>query len=304
MPPRCSRDLTAGRARGYDDGTRFSNRDLLLNSCKAPPPLPTVPTSIARTMSDTNLRPRSISEIVDAVFALYRRNALQYIVVTALATAPQLILTLLIQGGSAPTSPGDFIKMIPVYLLALVTFTLVSGVVIRMGSDVYLGGEADIAKTVKDVLPRVPALIGGSLLVGVLAGISAIFLAFPIFYVMARFFAVPSVIVLENKGPFAALSRSSTLSDGHKWSILGTLLLVFLIFIVLSLGVTLLATAGGPIVVLLLSSLFSVIVSPIIHLVYMVLYYDKRIRVEGFDVEHMSRSLGGSASASNAVPAV
>lgn len=255
-------------------------------------------------MSDTNLRPRSISEIVDAAFALYRRNALQYIVVTALATAPQLILTLLIQGGAAPTSPGDLIKMTPVYLLAIVTFTLVSGVVIRMGSDVYLGGEADIAKTVKHVLPRVPALIGGTIMVAVLGGIAAILLFFPIFYVIARFFAVPSVIVIENKGAFDALSRSSTLSDGHKWSILGTLLLVFVIFVVLSLGVTLLATAGGPIVVLLMSSLFSVIVSPIIHLVYMVLYYDKRIRVEGFDVEHMSRSLGGSASASNAAPAV
>ncbi|MEP6781463.1 MAG: hypothetical protein ABJC26_16315, partial [Gemmatimonadaceae bacterium] len=146
--------------------------------------------------------------------------------------------------------------------------------------------------------------IGGSILVGVLAGLSAILLFFPIFYVMARFFAVPSVIVLENKGPFAALSRSSTLSDGHKWNILGTLLLVFVIFIVLSMGVNLLAAAGGTIMVLLLSSLVSVIISPIIHLVYMVLYYDKRIRVEGFDVEHMSRSLGGSPSASNAVPAV
>ncbi|MEP6766723.1 MAG: hypothetical protein ABJB66_20575 [Gemmatimonadaceae bacterium] len=256
-------------------------------------------------MSDANLRARSTSEIVDAAFALYRRNAMQYIVVTALATAPQVILTLLIQGGTTPAAPGDLLKLLPVYLLSLVTFQLVSGVIIRMGSDVYLGGEADVARTVKDVLPRVPALIGGTLMLGLIAIISLVLFIFPVFYVLASFFAVSSVIVLENKGATQAFGRSSTLANGHKWSILGTLLLVFLIYVVLSLGITLLGTIfGGPLLVLLLSSLFSVVVSPIVHLVYMVLYYDKRIRVEGFDVEHMSRGLGASHAPSNAVPAV
>ncbi|MBC8087752.1 MAG: hypothetical protein H7Z40_10840, partial [Phycisphaerae bacterium] len=46
-------------------------------------------------MSDTSLRPRGVSEIVDAAFALYRRHALQYIVVAAIATAPSLIISLL-----------------------------------------------------------------------------------------------------------------------------------------------------------------------------------------------------------------
>ncbi|MDQ6610910.1 MAG: glycerophosphoryl diester phosphodiesterase membrane domain-containing protein [Gemmatimonadota bacterium] len=247
-------------------------------------------------MSDTNLRTRSVSEIVDAAFALYRRNAMQYIVITALATAPQLILTLLIQGTVQPKAPGDLLRLLPVYLLGIVTYSLVAGVVMRMGSDVYLGEEPDVGRTVKAVLPRVPALITGTLVTAILAAISMVLFILPVFYVLARFFAVQPAIVLENKGPLAALSRSGTLSYGRKWPILGTLVLVWGIFMILSVGITLLVTMiGSTILVLIASTLFSVLASPILHLVGMVLYYDARIRAEGFDVEHMSQSLGAAA---------
>lgn len=244
-------------------------------------------------MSDTNLRVRSISEIVDAAFVLYRRNGMQYITMAALATAPSLILNLILGGGASPTTVGQFTRMIPGMIIGIITYALVSATIIRMGSDAYLGSEPSVGATVREVLPRVPTLIGATLLVSLVVGFSAIFLLIPMFYVITLVFATIPIIVLERKGAFAAISRSRKLSVGIKWHILGTLALVYGIYFVLALGIPMLAAVvGGPMIQLLLQTVFAVVAAPILNLVVMVLYYDARIRAEGFDVEHMAQSLG------------
>ncbi len=101
------------------------------------------------------------------------------------------------------------------------------------------------------------------------------------------------MIVLERKGVFAAISRSSQLSKGLKWHILGTLALVYGIYFVLSLGIPLLAALiGNAVIQFVIQSVFAILAAPILNLVVMVLYYDARIRSEGFDVEHMAHGLG------------
>jgi hypothetical protein len=73
-------------------------------------------------------------------------------------------------------------------------------------------------------------------------------------------------------------------------------LLVFGIYIVLSIGVTVVATLmGNATMSLVINTLLNIAVYPILSLVSMVLYYDLRIRGEGFDVEHMSAALGDRA---------
>lgn len=249
-------------------------------------------------MSDTNLRVRSVSEIVDAAFSLYRRNGMQYITLAALATAPSIIASLLLNGGVQPATAGDLGKTIPVLIIGFITYGLTSAVIVRMGSDVYLGETPDVAATVRSVLPTVPAIVGATFVTGFLLFLSALLLLFPFFYVLPMLFATVPIIVLERRGVMAAVSRSAKLSDGIKLHILGTLALVYGIFFILSIGIPLLMLAvDNPVVQLVVQSLFSVVAAPIVNLVVMVLYYDARIRTEGFDVEHMAQSLGTSPAA-------
>lgn len=243
-------------------------------------------------MIDSNLRARSISEIVDAAFSLYRQHFLQYVMVTAIAYSPVLVLTLLSPKAMQPQTPSDLLAVVPIYLVSFITMSLVAGVVARMGSDVYLGRDPDVARTLRDVVPRVPALIIASLLNALLLVIGFVFLVVPGVYVFVRNFAVWPAIVLERVGPFKAFSRSGALSKGHKWHILGTLALSYGIYMVLSWGVLFLMRATGSLVVTVLaSSLFNVFAYPVVNLVTTVLYYDCRIRNEGFDLEHMTSAL-------------
>jgi hypothetical protein len=250
-------------------------------------------------MTDSNLRVRSVSEIVDAAFSLYRRHAKQYITIAAIATAPSLIINLLLGGGVEPITPGDFIRMVPGVIIGLVTFALVSAVIVRMGSDVYLGGDPDVAATLQRVLPRVPALLASIVLTMVMVTVAALFLLLPSLYVVAVVFATVPVIVVERLGPLAAVSRSASLSKNIKLHILGTLVLVYGVYFGLAIGIPILTLlVGNPVIQLVVQSLLGVVSAPILNLVVMVLYYDARIRAEGFDVEHMAQSLGTSPVAS------
>lgn len=249
-------------------------------------------------MSQIDLRARSTSEIVDAAFALYRRDAMQYTVIGAIAYSPVLILSVLTTGARAPTTLSDVWGAMPVLLVSFLVYAVVSAVIVRMGADVYLGERPDVARTLRDVLPRIPALLVSSVLNGFLLLIGLVFLIVPVFYMLAILFAVVPAVVLEKNGPFGALRRSVRLSKDRKGHILATLLLSYGLYFVLSLGISWMATqTGSTILVQVVSSLYNIFAYPVINLVVMVLYYDIRIRAEGFDLEHMAQAIGNAGPA-------
>jgi hypothetical protein len=267
-------------------------------------------------MSDLRLRARSVTEIVDAAFQLYRRDALEYVLVTAIAYAPWVVAQLLLMRGLLATStrtltaPGA--ASLVLGIIGIFAYALMSAVLSRFSSDVYLDRPTGLSAVVRAVLPLVPRLIGATILfflvlmlgflpVIVGAAISStplIFIGvllsfFWAFYALARFFAVFQTIVLEDRGVIAAFSRSSFLSQNRKRHILLTLLLVLLIFIMLSFAVSLVAQLFGTIAgSVILQALYTVLAYPLIGITQMILYYDTRIRAEGFDIEVMTGALG------------
>jgi hypothetical protein len=87
------------------------------------------------------------------------------------------------------------------------------------------------------------------------------------------------------------LSRSSTLSVDLKRHIIGTLVLIGLVSIAISIGVGMLATVSqSKVIVNVLSTAASVVIYPLFGLTETLLYYDARIRKEGFDVEFLAQA--------------
>jgi len=247
-------------------------------------------------MTDLRLRPRTVSELVDAGFALYRRNALQYIVISSLAIAPLLVLQLAEPGALRPTATNLSGMFLVIQLASVLTYALMSAAVVKLGSMIYLGGEPDVAAAVREVLPRVPSLLLAGLLLLPLFALGFLVFIVGALYVTARFFAVSTVVILEGKSATAAFGRSSELSKGRKRHILNTLGLVFLIYLVLSMGVGgLAALTQSTVLQLVISTVYTIVAYPVFALVQMLLYYDTRIRGEGFDLEQMTSALGAPA---------
>jgi hypothetical protein len=266
-------------------------------------------------MSDLRLRARSVTEIVDAAFQLYKRDALEYILVTAIAYAPLVVAQLLLLRGLMLASTQRITALgtssVVVGVLGMFAYALMSAVLSRFSSDVYLDRPTGLGMVVREVLPRLPRLIGATFLFGLvlmlgfipvlvgsaIASIPLIAGGFLLsfgwaLYALARFFAVFQVIVLENRGIVAGFSRSSFLSQNRKWHVLLTLFLVFVIFIALSIAVSVVAPLSGSVAAsLVLQSVFTVVAYPLIGITQMILYYDTRIRAEGFDIEVMAGAL-------------
>jgi hypothetical protein len=255
-------------------------------------------------MAEVRLRVRSVSELVDAAFALYRRDASQYILVMAVVSIPQLVVHLVWRVDTeAVVVPGMSTVWFTLNtgLLSALTIAVASALIAKFGSDVYLNDRADMAEAVRTVIPKLWSIVWACLFKLVLYSIG--FLCFFVggLYVAARFFALNQAIVLEDAAIGEAFSRSSELSDGRKRHILNTLLLVGIIYFLLSVCVAVVTTfMRSPVLTIIGSTVFSIVAYPVAALTTMLLYYDCRIRGEGFDIEWMSRSMAPSGSASTA----
>jgi len=273
-------------------------------------------------MADLRLRARSATEIVDAAFQIYRRDALEYILVTAVTYAPLLIAQLMLFGATnAAVDPrmmlgGLGVLWLVLFILGLFGFALMTAVVSRFSSDVYLGRSPDLAAILREMLPKVPRLIGASFLLALVMMLGAIpfivsmamgsigvgVLGFILaavwsFYAYARFFASFQIIVLEDRGIVDAFRRSGFLSRGRKGHILLTIFLVFLIFVVLLVAVMAVAAlVGNQMTGAVLQMIYTIIAYPLIGIAQMVLYYDMRIRSEGFDIEVMTGALNAASA--------
>jgi hypothetical protein len=119
------------------------------------------------------------------------------------------------------------------------------------------------------------------------------------------FVFVSQVVVLERTGAIEALGRSRKLAKGNLLRILGMSLLILLLAVIFGWGVSFAVGLVLPYVTstytaqTVLSSVFSGVVdlllSPLFAAAWILLYYDIRIRKEGFDLEMLASNLAGDA---------
>ena len=244
-------------------------------------------------MSSSVLRPRSASEIVDAAFQILRTHYGQFVMCSALAYLPWLVLELLFLGDPVKWAGTHwwvaFIAGVGIWL----TFALMSSVIITCASQAYLGELVDVAGAVRRAIPRLPRVMVSAVLRYVLRVIGFLFFLVGALYVAARLFALTPVIILEDGSVPQAFARTSVLSNGRKRHVLNTLGLVAIIYWVIAIGVSLFAALSGSFVIQAVAGAFYTILAyPVIAITECLLYYDARIQGEGLDIELMAQELG------------
>lgn len=252
------------------------------------------------------LRPRSATEIVDAAFQILRAHYGQFVMCSAIAYAPLLVLRLVVIGdplrfmGAVDTMSARndvLVRLVIGSLISWLTVTLMSAVLLICASDAYLGEEVDVGSAVRRALPRVVPVMVAAVLRYVAMGIALMAFVFPVLYVVARFFAVTPAIVLERAGVMRAFSRSSELSRGRKRHILNTLGLAAIIYWVIVFALALVAQLSGNFVVqAVVASVATALVFPVVAITEALLYYDARIQSEGLDIELMTGALATPGS--------
>ena len=236
---------------------------------------------------------------------------------------------------------SEWMLSMPLSLIAMCWTFIGYGAVTVAAADAYLGSPVDSGGSLKRAFGRAGPLIFGNLIAYVImmfpfivAGILAaaimpqlgegdaspsgtallglllmvVLFLFGIYWVivtLAKVTLVTPVAALERVGPLDSWRRAKLLAEGSKKRIL----LLVLVASVVILGIVF----GGFALIRMvisnenlasaLSSVVAIPLWPVLGSLFVVLYYDMRIRKEAFDLEVMTQGLGGGTAEAGARPA-
>jgi len=177
----------------------------------------------------------SISNVFANTFGVIGRNPALFLGLSLIIVGvPQLLIGLFITPQT--TDPSAFFSdvttifssVIGYVLFLFLSIVLQASLIVASANDLA-GKPVDFGYCVSRAVAKLLPLIGLGIVVAIGVGIGFVLLLIPgvILYLMWMV-AVPALMV-ENLGVFEALSRSSVLTKGSRWKLLG-LILIFVVF--------------------------------------------------------------------------
>jgi hypothetical protein len=232
-------------------------------------------------MSASFIRPRTVPEILDAAFQILRQHYAPIVAATGIILLPSILMIVLL-----PPELAGLTNLVQGFLL-----NFASAAIVLMVADVYLGRQPDM----KAALGKVGENLGDILITAIMQGFLTVlaFLAcvIPGFFVAAMLFATPMVVMVEGKSGSDALGRSRELTDGSLWRVIGSSILAYVILYAalfgLGMGIGLLLGGMGRVAEVLAATL-SIFALPFPVVVGTLLYFDLRIRKEGFGLDDLA----------------
>ena len=246
-------------------------------------------------MSPDTFRPRTFTELVDASFALFRDQFAMLTVTVAVMILPVVLLR-------AVVGPG--VAAVLLKLLERALYGLVDGAVVLIVSERLLGRRPELAAVMRTTFQRWGSLLVSGFLRAMAIGIGFLLLVVPGIWATAAFFAMPIIVMLEDTDGSEAGERSMHLAKDNILRILGVLIVGFVLLIAwTAFGGWLVGLMGlGEWGVDVVTSVLLVIAYPLPSVMATLLYYDLRIRKEGFDLEVMAAGLPGDVAIAPALP--
>jgi hypothetical protein len=248
-------------------------------------------------MTELGLRPRSATELVDAAFQIFRRDPVPFMTAAAIFYVPYLVIRLLLGADTVATPMAvQWGPLLLGALLGVVAYGAAAGATILLAREAYFDRPVVLAPALSGLGARLVPLILAGILSSILVGLGMVFFLIPGFYLLARFAVIQPVVMIEDADVGQAFSRTSTLTEGQKWHALGTLALLFVIAMAVSLGVGF--TVGmikSQVVTFAASTIIAILIYPFGGITLALLYYDLRIRKEGFDIEYLATEAGQPA---------
>jgi Membrane domain of glycerophosphoryl diester phosphodiesterase len=266
----------------------------------------------------TGLRPLAFGEILDVALKIVARHWKVMAACVVIVVLPvQIASTALVYSidpsrydlnsdASVTTSADDSTigAVIVVNILALLCYMLAAAACFKAVSDGYLGREPGIGASLRFGLPRIPRLLGIYLLVSICVIIGLILIIAPGVWLGTVWSLAVPALLFERLGVFASLGRSFELVKGRFWGTLGLVVVSLLIIVVVSALIGLVIGALGAVVsgdsevagafVDIVATVISNMISlPVFAAVLTVLYFDQRVRKEGFDLQLLADGLGG-----------
>jgi Membrane domain of glycerophosphoryl diester phosphodiesterase len=278
------------------------------------------------------LRPLGLGEILDVGVRLYLRHWRTLVLCVVGLVLPAQLLSVLTLLSVSPDAldprasepalePGDEETLVAygvTSLLQALVYAIATAACFKAVSDAYLGAEPAAGRSLAFAVKALPRLLllalllvggfglvfGGLALLGPVAlGVGVMLLVAPTIWLAISWSLSVPALLFEGGSPWRALARSFTLVKGRWWQVFGVLLVGVLLVSFLAgimqaiLQLVPAVLADGDRAVLAISSVVAgtvggVITTPFTAAVVALLYFDQRVRKEGFDRRGLAAGLG------------
>ncbi len=262
--------------------------------------------------------PMGVGDVLDGAFKLLKANARTILLIVAAIIVPLQFISAfavrdqvgvgvlnllrdptLLEGSNPDVGLGGSIVSLISSFLGLLTGPLIDGAVCLVCARSYVGGEMTAGVALRRALRRFLPLLAASFLAGMIKGLGLLLCVLPGLLAIALYSAVTPAVMLEDLGPIKAMRRSWRLLQPRMWPVLGIAILARIIAGLLgnllggvpSLAGTFLGGSFAWLFIALGSVLSSLVSAPIVAIVSTLLYFDGRIRNEGFDLQMMADDL-------------
>jgi hypothetical protein len=239
-----------------------------------------------------------LGRVISTSISVFFRNLAPFAVITALIGVPYILISLwsvssvgdlqaAAQTGSLP--PGFFGMFAVGAIILLLTNTL-SQAAINYGTFQDLAGhKASFGDCLGRGLAMLPRVIGAAFLASLGMALGSLLLIIPGIILLLMWWVFVPAIVVEGAGIMESLSRSRALTSGHRWGILGLLIIVgvaqWLVALVVGFVGSLLGTIGAEILNLVVTLVFTAFAS----VLSAVGYYYLRAEKEGIVIDDIAR---------------
>ncbi len=256
-------------------------------------------------MAQLQLRPFTIGEILDASFTVFRNRFRQLITLSAIIVVPLGIVQGLwaasLQDAANDPTPdfdaGLLGASLAILVLGIVIAQIATAAITRAVADAYLDIDSTWQSSWSAAMAKLGTIILTAILFGLGVFVGFIFLIIPGIIIAVSWAVYMPAIMVENLGASDSLRRSWNLVSGRRWAVFGTILLVNILAGIVGgilgaiLGIIFGDSAAGA---ALASAVASVFTTPFVAAATVVIYFDLRVRKEGFDLELLARQVPGA----------
>ena len=251
------------------------------------------------------IQPMTVAEIFRRSMSLYQENFLKLIGIVSPPLIIGSIISQFIFGNNmneameSTTEPGAMGAM---FLYAVIMIFL-SSIVTAAGtiaiSERFLDREISISESYLRVADNLFPLLGAVIIASIITAAGLMFCLIPGAVTAVWFCLIPPIVMIEGEGGIGALKRGRTLVKGYFWKTFLVVVLLasiqfFVVMITFLLPALLKNLFGLYFVAAFVAILLPLLIEPLKIATTTMLYYDLRIRKEGYNLEVMAEELTDS----------
>lgn len=252
--------------------------------------------------------------LIGGAFRLYRDNFRLFFTLFLMPALMFLPINLVLPPRGARLDMGTLVLLTALMIPGLVLLLSFAAAVPAALARVSLGQKPGPFECYRQAFPKIVPLFFTGLIeavillvlaipviIAVLTGLAilvivAVLIIVPLLiFILISLFFVNQVIVIEGKYYVSALRRSYDIVQGSWWRVLGLVLLFGLIGLMLYIPVWLLSAAASSLsreLGFVVSAVGGALVQPPFAIVAILLYFDLRVRKEGYTLEALAREMG------------